>query len=75
MNYDYRVIRRRVSGLDVFQVHRVFYRDSGKTQPVLIERVPASIIGREPLAMLKDIELVTDGFEKSTIYIPEWSQE
>ena len=51
----------------------MFYRDTTRTQPVLIERIPATVMGREPLDMLKDVELITEAFDKATIYIPEWS--
>lgn len=74
MFWNFRIIRRKIMGKDLFQMHRVFYRDSMKRQATLIESAPANIMGVEPLALLEDIERMCDSFEKDVIYVPKWNQ-
>lgn len=73
MIWDFRVVRRKIHGRDIYQVHRVFYNDDLKTQPNLIEEIPATIVGIGALPMLQDVELLTNAFDQPTLYIPEWN--
>lgn len=74
MIWDFRVIRRRVFNQDIFQLHRVFYKDSTREEVAMIETTPATIVGTEPIMMLQDIELATNAFDSPTIYIPSWNE-
>lgn len=73
MVWDFRVIRRRIGGKDVYQVHRVYYADSTKRAALCIENSPASIVGPNARTMLEDVELLTNAFDQPTLYIPEWN--
>jgi len=71
--WDYRVVRRKVGNGEIFQIHRVFYKDEAKTLALYIENLPANIIGLKAQPMLSDILLMTNAFDNPTLYIPEWN--
>lgn len=73
MIWDFRVIRRKVGNGEIFQVHRVFYKDETKAEAVYIENLPAGVIGMKAQSMLSDILLMTNAFDSPTLYIPEWN--
>jgi hypothetical protein len=73
--WDFRIIRRRISGRDFFQVHRVFYADNLKTKAILIENRPATIIGDDAKVMLGDVDKILDSFDNPVIHIPEWNRD
>lgn len=72
MHHDFRIVKRNVKGVILYEVHRVFYRDASKTRAYLVENRAATIIGSGPKIMLEDIESMVDAFDKSVIVIPEW---
>lgn len=75
MYWNFRVIRRKVAGKDVFQLHRVFYIDPGMRLALYIEHSPSSIVGDNAQLMIEDVELMANAFTMPTIYIPEFNVE
>jgi hypothetical protein len=75
MVWNFRVIRRKAGGKDVYQLHRVFYLDPSRRLALYIEATPSSIVGEDAKLMLEDIELMTEAFSMPTIYIPEWNTQ
>ncbi len=70
--WNFRVIERVVEGIALYQVHRVFYRDETRREPVLIEECPSTVVGIDHLSLVQDIELMLDSISMPTIRIKEW---
>ena len=67
MFWDFRVLRRKVHGREILQVHRAFYIDAEKSQVISMELQPYSVIGSNPCLMMDDILSVVDAFSKPTL--------
>lgn len=74
MKWDFRLIKRKIGGLDFYEVHRVFYQDDAKTIPLCLETRAATVIGNGPRVMLEDIEAMVDAFDKGVLRVPEWDK-
>ncbi len=75
MLWNFRIIKRKVGGTELYSVHRIFYERGLDSPPRIIENIPASIIGNAKRPMLEDVELMVEAFEMPVIYIPEWNKE
>ena len=73
MIWDFRVVKKKLKGRDIFELHRVFYTDHTKQSVTMIDKNPSSVVGIEPISMLEDLDLMTRAFELPTLYIPEWN--
>lgn len=71
--WDFRVIKRMVSGRQIFEMYRVFYKEPQKLNAIFIEDTPATVIGFDALSMAQDIELLCNALDAPTIYIPKWN--
>lgn len=67
MFWDFRVLRKKVFGTEVLEVHRIFYSDSEKSQITNIELQPYCVVGTDPASMLRDILDISAAFSKPSI--------
>lgn len=73
MIWDFRVIKKMVLNRAIYEIHRVFYKDHTKKNIHMIDSIPSSIVGVEPMMMLEDLDLMTRAFDLPTLYIPDWN--
>ncbi len=75
MNWDFRIFKRKVRGVEVFEIHRVFYLDELKQKPAYVETAPAQIVGHSGLILLEEIDRMVDAFERPVFFAPSWNIE
>lgn len=73
MIWDYRIVHRKLNGIDLLQVHTAFFADGHKKNLVYLDSQPATLVGISTKLMLEQVELLTDAFEHPVIYIPSWN--
>lgn len=70
MFINYRLIKRRVSGVEVLDLRRVVYADPAAITVIGVENSPYFVEGADRLDILRNLEAMVEAVERPYIYVP-----